>query len=51
MLVRNTTRDSISSGRCAPPSVGRPNWATNWYQCPTPGTRTTYAPPGAPIAA
>ena len=24
--------------RCAPPSVGRPNWATNWYQCPTPGT-------------
>ena len=38
MLVRNTTRDSISSGRCAPPSVGRPNWATNWYQCPTPGT-------------
>ena len=38
MLVRNTTRDSISSGRCAPPSVGRHNWATNWYQCPTPGT-------------
>ena len=34
MLVRNTTRDSISSGRCAPPSVGRPNWATSW--CPSP---------------
>ena len=23
---------------CAPPSDGRRNWATNWYQCPMPGT-------------
>ena len=38
MPAQNTTRDSISSGRCAPPSVGRPNWATNWCPCPTPGT-------------
>ena len=34
----NTTRDSISSGPCVRPSVGRPNWATNWCPCPTPGT-------------
>ena len=38
MPARNTTNDSISSGRCARPSVGRYNWATNWCQCPTPGT-------------
>ena len=38
MPARNTTRDSISSGPCVRPSVGRPNWATNWCPCPTPGT-------------
>ena len=38
MLVRNTTNVDITSGRCAPPSVGRRNWATNWCPCPTPGT-------------
>ena len=40
MPARNTTRDSISSGPCAPPSVGRPNWATNWCPCPMPNLRT-----------
>ena len=34
-LVRNTTNVDISSGRCAPPSVGRPNWVSNWCPCPT----------------
>ena len=38
MPARNTTKVSISSGRCAPPSAGRRNWATNWRQCPAPGT-------------
>ena len=38
MLVRNTTRDSISIGPCALPNGGRRNWATNWCPCPTPGT-------------
>ena len=32
--VRNTTRDSISSGRCVRQSAGRHNWATSW--CPSP---------------
>ena len=36
MPAPNTTRDSISSGRCARQSVGRPNWATNWCPCPMP---------------
>ena len=34
MLVQNTTRASISSGRCVRPSAGRHNWATNWCLCP-----------------
>ena len=38
MLAPNTTRDSISSGPCALPNGGRPNWATNWCPYPTPGT-------------
>ena len=33
-LAQNTTRASISSGRCARPNVGRHNWATTWCQCP-----------------
>ena len=38
MPAQSTTKGSISSGRCAPPSVGRPNWATSW--CPYPMVRT-----------
>ena len=34
----NTTNVDITSGRCAPPSDGRRNWATNWFPCPMPGT-------------
>ena len=37
MPARNTTRDSISSGRCVRPSAGRHNWATSW--CPSPPMR------------
>ena len=40
MLARNTTRDSISSGRCVRQSAGRHNWATNWCPCPMPNLRT-----------
>ena len=36
---RGTLRDDdITSERCVPPSVGRPNWATSWFPCPMPGT-------------
>ena len=31
--ARNTTRSSIRTGRCAPPSVGRRNWGTIWCLC------------------
>ena len=34
MLAPNTTRASISSGRCARLNGGRPNSATNWCPCP-----------------
>ena len=34
MPARNTTRDSISSGRCVRHNVGRLNWATGWCPCP-----------------
>ena len=36
MLARNTTNVDITSGRCAPPSDGRCNWATNWCPYPMP---------------
>ena len=36
MPARNTTRDSISRGRCVRQSAGRHNWATNWCPCPMP---------------
>ena len=44
MPARNTTRDSISRGRCVRQSAGRHNWATNC--CPCPMTKLQACPTG-----
>ena len=36
IILRHT--GGQTSGPCVRPSVGRPNWATNWCPCPMPGT-------------
>ena len=46
MPAQSTTKASIVNGRSAPPSVGRPNWATNWATnwCPCPMPQLPFCP-------